>query len=179
MIVFDTETNGLIQNMAIPLKEQPRIIEFFGLKLDDQTLEPVAEWHSLFHLKEVLQEVTDITGITSEMLKDAPNFAERVKSLVDFFLGERIMVGHNLSYDRDILTIELKRLGMLTRFPWPFTHICTVEATESVMGYRMNLTALHEHLFGTGFGGAHRAQTDVEATARCVRELVSRGLIEL
>ena len=179
MIIFDTETTGLIQNMAVPLKQQPHIIELYALRLDDRNLEPVNEWHSLFHVKELSDEVVDITHITLDMLKDAPPFINKVFELANFFLGERIMIGHNLSYDRDMLAIELKRLDMVMRFPWPQRHICTVEATESLLGYRMSLSALHEHLFGTGFKEAHRAANDVEATARCVRELVSRGVIEL
>jgi DNA polymerase III epsilon subunit-like protein len=165
--------------MAIPLKQQPQIIELFAMKLDDSSLELVGEWHSLFYVRELEQEVIDITGITPDMLINAPKFAERVTDLAGFFLGERIMVGHNLSFDRDILTIELKRLDRVCKFPWPQRHICTVEVTENQLGYRLNLSALHEHLFGVSFASAHRAQSDVEATARCVRELVSRGVIEL
>lgn len=179
MIIYDTETSGLIKNMAMPLKQQPQIIELYAQKLDDATLEAVDEWHSLFYAKELEQEVIDITGIKPEMLKDAPTFAEKKDELVDFFLGERIMIGHNLSYDRDMLAIELKRMDALIKFPWPQRHICTVESTESLLGFRQSLSALHEHLFGCNFESAHRAQSDVEATVRCVRELVSRGVIEI
>lgn len=179
MIVYDTETSGLIKNMAMPLKQQPQIIELYAQKLDDQTLEVVDEWHSLFFAKELEQEVIDITGINPDMLKDAPTFSEKKDELVDFFLSERIMIGHNLSYDRDMLAIELKRMDALIKFPWPQRHICTVESTESLLGFRQSLSALHEHLFGCGFESAHRAQSDVEATVRCVRELVSRGVVEI
>ena len=34
------------------------------------------------------------------------------------------------------------------------------------------LTELHNHLFGTGFGEAHNATADVEATTRCFLELI-------
>ena len=34
------------------------------------------------------------------------------------------------------------------------------------------LTELHNHLFGAGFGDAHNATADVEATTRCFLELV-------
>lgn len=179
MIIFDTETSGLIKNIALPLKQQPQIIELYALKLDEDELEPIADWHSLFHVSELEQEVIDITSITPAMLRDEPEFAEKAPELAEFFLGQRIMVGHNLSYDRDMLFIELKRLDAVCKFPWPQRHICTVEVTEDLLGFRQSLSALHEHLFGCGFAAAHRAQSDVEATARCVRELVSRGVIEL
>jgi DNA polymerase III epsilon subunit-like protein len=177
-IVMDTETTGLVKNMAVPLKDQPQIIELYALKLNHD-LEVVDIWHSLFYAKELTDEIVNITGITPEMLKDAPKFSDRLQSLVDFFLGERILAGHNLAYDRDMLAIELKRLDALIKFPWPQRHICTVEASEAIDGYRLSLMALHEKMFGHGFPDAHRAQSDVEATTRCMRELVNRGVIEL
>jgi DNA polymerase III epsilon subunit-like protein len=179
MLVYDCETSGLVKNIAVPLKDQPRIIELYAQKLDDKSLETVGEWHSLFFINDLSQEVIDITHITPEMLKDAPSFAARLESLIDFFLGERIMVGHNLSFDRDMLVIELKRLDALIKFPWPQRHICTVEASEAIDGYRLSLSALHEKLFGVGFPAAHRAQSDVDATGRCIRELINRGVVEL
>lgn len=179
MIIFDTETTGLIKNSALPLKQQPEIIEIYALKLDNKTLEPIGEFHSLFWVKEVPAEVVGITGITTEMLKDAPRFASKVDDLVDFFLGERYLFGHNLAFDRDMLAMELRRLGMTCQFPWPPVHRCTVEDTEGVEGFRQSLTALHEKLFGEKFDSAHRAKSDVIATAKCVRELIKRGDIKL
>jgi DNA polymerase III epsilon subunit-like protein len=179
VIVFDTETTGLIKNVAVPLKDQPQIIELYAQKLDDQSLETIGEWHSLFFVKEVSEEVTNITSITTEMLKDAPKFAQKLESLVKFFLGELILVGHNLAYDRDMLAVELKRLDASLKFPWPHRHICTVEASEAIDGFRLSLTALHEKLFGQGFQDAHRAKSDVSATVNCLRELVNRRIIEL
>lgn len=179
MIIFDTETTGLIQNVAKPLAQQPQIIEFYAMKLDDETLEEQGRFHSLFFAKEVPQEVTSITGITTEQLKSEPRFSQKFDELCEFFLGERILAGHNLSFDRDMLMFELRRLNMVTNFPWPKRHICTVESTEAMDGFRLSLMALHEKLFGHKFDSAHRAQADVEATAACLRELVNRGIIEI
>lgn len=179
IIIFDTETTGLIANSAIPLKQQPQIIELFALKLDGQTLEDKGEWHSLFWVKEVPEEVVKITSITTEMLRDAPKFAMMVPSLTDFFLGTRRAVGHNLSYDRDMLAIELRRLDLHYKFPWPPLHLCTVEGTENWEGFRLGLSALHEKIFGEPFDGSHRARADVQATARCLRQLVADKVIRL
>lgn len=181
LIIFDTETTGLIDNSAIPLKSQPSIIELYALKLDasQPDLPVIGSWHSLFWAKSVPQKVTEITRITTEMLVDQPTFAAMLPFIKDFFLGSRFMVGHNLSYDRDMLHMELRRLDEQCRFPWPPEHICTVEATEGMEGFRLGLSVLHEKLFGEGFDSAHRAQADVEATARCLRRLVKDGVIGL
>jgi len=180
LIIFDTETTGLIANSAIPLKEQPEIIELFALKLHiDNDLEEVGVWQSLFFNKKVPEEVTKITSITTAMLAGEPKFAQMVDSLAEFFLGVRWCVGHNLSFDQDMLLMELRRLGMLAQFPWPPKKLCTVEATETIDGFRQSLTALHTKLFGEGFDAAHRAESDVRATARCLRELAAQGIVKL
>ena len=38
MIIFDTETTDLVKPGLVPLEDQPHIIEFAGIKLDDFTL---------------------------------------------------------------------------------------------------------------------------------------------
>lgn len=179
VIVFDTETTGLIANSAVPLKNQPQIIELFAIKLDAETLEEVDTWHSLFWVKEVSAEVTGITSITTDMLKDAPKFAAMLDSLSDFFLGTKHLVGHNLSFDIDQLHMELRRMAADKAFPWPPSHLCTVEATEGLEGYRLALAVLHERVTGSGFDGAHRAESDVRATADVLRKLVADGTVKL
>lgn len=181
LIVFDTETTGLIKNVALPLKEQPRIIELFALKLDASTpdLEEIGEWHSMFRVKAIEDDAIKTHGITLEDLKGAPDFAERFADLAEFFLGTRRLVGHNLSFDRDMLWFELRRLGMACAFPWPPIHIDTVEATEGEEGFRLGLAVLYQRLFNEGFAEAHRAPQDTRATARCFRRLVQDGVIRL
>lgn len=179
MIVFDTETTGLISNTLLPLRQQPRIIELFCLKLDDVTMEPVDELELLFNPGAPLEEIiTQITGITDAMLKDEPTWAAQQDKIVEFFFAQRRMAAHNLSFDRDLLTFELRRTDSERKFPWPPEHICTVEATEHLHGKRLNLTALHVELFGEGFPEAHRARNDVMALSRCYVELVKREIIK-
>lgn len=179
MIIFDTETTGLITNTLQPLRLQPRIIELFALKLDDTTLEVVDEFEQLYNPGHGLDPIiTKITGLKDADLKDQPTWISQQARVAEFFFGQRRMVAHNLSYDRDVLGFELRRTDSERKFPWPMEHICTVEATEHLKGFRLSLSDLHIHLFGEGFPEAHRARTDVMALARCYRELVARGLIQ-
>lgn len=179
IITFDTETTGLIDTMAKPLNRQPEIVELHASKLDPETLEEVAVFSSLFKPKRFSEEASQITGITEQMLADAPSFALKADEIADFFLGSTHAAGHNISFDIDMLILELRRLGMEFKFPWPKKNICTVEATESIKGYRLSLSDLHEHLFGQAFDGAHRAKSDVGATNSCLRELVKTEVISL
>lgn len=178
MILFDTETTSLISNTLLPLRQQPKITEFSAFKLHDQTLEVIDEIDQLLNpLQPLEQEIIDITHITDDMLKGQPTFPEFYPRLVDFFLGERLMISHNLAFDRNMLIFELRRIDCEFKFPWPPKHECTVEMTEHLEGKRLSLTDLHVHLFNEPFPEAHRAKIDVAAMARCYKELVNRGII--
>ncbi len=153
-LILDTETTDLVKNELMPLEKQPHVIEFFALSyLDGGEMEAV---NFLFQPGfKISPEITRITGITNDMLVGQPMFADEV-------------VAHNLAFDKAMMNIEFRRCGLTPTWP---QGICTVEATEYVKGHRLNLTSLHEHLFGEPFGGAHRAENDVRALARCFWKL--------
>ena len=73
MIIFDTETTGLYANTLLPLKQLPKIVEFYALKLDDVTLEEVGELDQLLDPSQPLdEEVQKITGLTDADLRGKP-----------------------------------------------------------------------------------------------------------
>lgn len=183
-ILFDTETTGLLKPKASPLSGQPSIIEFYGLKVlegvvdGERTFEVIGEFDELFkppHL--VSAEITRITGIDNNMLENKRSFASVYPELIEFFHGSHRMVAHNMSFDRQMLANELMRVDKQFHFPWPPSHVCTVEKTIAVEQRRLNLQKLHNHLFGTDFQGAHRAKNDVLPLYRCYKELVKREMI--
>lgn len=176
MILFDTETTGFINAIDAPLKNQPKIIELFALKLNDQTLAVEDELELLIDPKQTLTaEIVGITGITDDMVRGQGEFPIHLPEISEFWLGQRWMAAHNLTYDADMLELELRRCGAVNRFPWPPKRLCTVEASEHLKGRRLKLIDLHTLLFGVGFEKAHRARNDVEATHRCMVELKALG----
>lgn len=185
-LLFDTETSGLVKNKLVPLDNQPQIVEYYGLSLEDEGMLLGEEGREVNHLeignqqflinpgKPLSAEITRITGIDDKMVKDAPSFvdvAELIKANIE---AHDAVVAHNLSFDRDMIDIEMKRCGLTVNWP---RLICTVESTIHMKGHRLSLTALHEHLFGEPFTGAHRAETDVRALARCYLELKKRSVV--
>lgn len=183
MIIFDTETTGLITNVAAPLRLQPHIIELFALKVNENG-EELDCWECLLRppikLADIEQgeKIRSITRLNDEMLVGAPKIAEVIDELTEFFLGERVVVGHNVAYDISMLVLELRRLGREYKFPYPSKQICTVEATQHMNGRRMNLSELHEALFGEKFEDAHSAEADVRATTRCLFRLMEMEVIQ-
>ena len=157
IIVFDCESTGLLAPQAAGVEHQPYLIDLYAIKLNSEfiitnTLEvrckpPIA----------IPSEATKIHGITDADVKDSKPFIYYFSQITEFFLGSKVLVGHNLIYDKMVLYYELMRVGKTLQFPWAPGAICTVEVSQQFNGYRMNLMDLYTSLFGTGFADAHSA----------------------
>ena len=124
-----------------------------------------------------IRDRTKITNISNDDLKDKGSFSSHLQELTQFFLGETQLVAHNVAFDVKILGIELRRLGMITKFPWPSKQICTAVISERLHGKRLKLVNFYEELFGEKFDHAHRAMADVEALTKITRNLIQKGEI--
>lgn len=172
-LVFDTETTGLRDNSLRPLHKQPQVIEAFFLVLDDN-LQEIQTLHRYFNPgKPIPEKITKITGIDDAKVADAPRFADAYSEIKELIESVDYVVAHNLAYDMAIIDSEFERINK--KIKWPKHRVCTIEATESFNGYRLNLGALYFILFREKFEAAHRAENDVRALARCYVELVKRG----
>lgn len=172
-LILDTETTGLLSNHVLPIDKQPEVIELFAVLHDLKADKVKAEYHSLFKPKKAItDEITKITGLTNEDLKDAPAFAAKAAEIKKLIEGAPTIIAHNASYDTEMLGIEFERLGQ--QLKWPRV-ICSVEQTVHVKGFRLNLQSLHELLLGQKFLEAHRAKTDTQALARCCVKMFEKG----
>ena len=174
-LLFDWETTGLIDSHLVPHKRQPHGIEFYGCLADLSTGEISEELDLLIKPPiPVSEEITRITGLDDATLADAPAMFHVFPQIQTLIERAPIAMAHNLSYDKELTDLEAERLQ--TSVSWPRL-LCTVEATIHIKGFRLSLTALHEHLFGETFPAAHRARNDVMAMKRCVVELYRLGEI--
>jgi DNA polymerase III epsilon subunit-like protein len=179
--VWDTETTNLIENIGRPLKDQPYIIEFFGITVDHDLMNEPGYLETAPTLSflcrppfAITAETTRITGITPDLLKNVPefrHFAPKVKETIE--AHDRV-VAHNAGYDVDMTNFDMRRVDQTIE--WPEV-ICTIEGTEWLKGYRLNLGALHTELFGFDFADHHRAEPDTRALAKCYIELINRGIL--
>ena len=93
IVVFDTETTGLPLHPDAPLEKQPKIIEL-GAALLDETGAVVDTFQQLLHPGEdITEEITKITGITNEQLKDQPKFVDVLPQLRDFAFERCVVRG--------------------------------------------------------------------------------------
>lgn len=183
-LITDTETSDLISNHSVKLEKQPHVIEFFGALTNVATGERLSEYHTLIKPpKPISFKITEITGITNELLADAPPFADVAGRIAEEIASAPAFIAHNCSFDQEVIDIEYERLcaerwlinGAKPQVIWPRT-ICTVEATIHIKGYRLKLADLYAYLFnGETFSGAHRARADVDALERICIELFARG----
>jgi len=172
MIFFDTETTGLIKNVALPLRQQPRIIEIACIREPAIKSRPNT-FQTVFNPGVKLEPIiTKITGLTDDELADAPSFSECIPDLADFFRGEETMVAHNMPFDFQMLLMELKRQVMEYKFPWPLHRIDTVTlAQPHYNGKFMKLNALYEDLIGP-IEQTHRALDDVKMLMKVYHALM-------
>ena len=178
MLAFDTETTGLLRPSATERHLQPFIIEICVVKFDNR-FEITDVFESFVKPPvPISEEISKITNITEDMVKDAPDFISIYDDLCEFFLSEKEIYAHNCSFDVDMLSNELTRHGLLNKFPWPPRHVCTVEASFCIKNKRMRLSDLYKLATGGEIQGAHRAKTDTMALVECIKFLKENEFIK-
>jgi DNA polymerase-3 subunit epsilon len=117
--------------------------------------------------------VTVITGITQAMVIDAPGIAEALPSFLEF-LGESVIVGHNVRFDMSFLNAASIRLGYGRL---PHRHADTLRLARRLVRNdvrNMQLSSLAAH-FGSPVTPTHRALDDALATAHVFWSLLERA----
>jgi DNA polymerase III epsilon subunit-like protein len=176
MVVFDTETSGLIENPARKLDSQPEIISIAIQSIDLEKAEIFDHYYCEFKpLKPISANITEITGITNERLEIAPSIESQLPYIIPRLRGAPVLIGQNIRFDMDMIELECRRY-QYPSFKWPRI-LDLVQNTIHLKGYRLSLTNLHLELFGTAFESAHDAGVDCSATSKCAIELFKRGLL--
>ncbi len=155
IVVFDLETTGLS-----PISE--RITEIGAVVVEN------GETTDVFNTfvnpeRHLSAKITEITGITDNMLKDAPLEEEALKKFLEFVNG-RILIAHNAhGFDIRFLIETAKRCNIECNF----TYIDTLPMAQSVcLGLRnYKLGTISKHLEIPAFQH-HRASDDALALAR-------------
>jgi len=159
-VVFDLETTGLEAN-------KDEIIEIGACKIKDGRID---ETFSTFvkPSRHIPREITDLTGIDDDMVKDAPSINYVLPDFYKFCHGST-MVGHNVSFDIGFVHAISKKLAY--NFDNPL--VDTIEMAKS------KLPGLKNYKLGTVvdklniiLDNAHRAINDATATAKVFIKLM-------
>ena len=185
-LIFDTETTGLPKSWNAPITNTdnwPRCVQI-AWQLHDE-MGNVLE-HNDFLIKpegyNIPYDAERIHGISTELAEEQGiALAEGLVLFNEALEKTTFIVGQNVNFDLNIMGCEFHRLGVENKLSsLPVLDTCTEKTALmcQIPGGRggkfklPTLTELHTHLFGTGFGEAHNATADVEATTRCFLELI-------
>ena len=147
----DVETTG-----ASPVRERVTEIGVVTVETDGEA-QRVSEWSTLVNPGvPIPAEIQWLTGITNEMVRDAPPFADIAEQLYDR-LGDAIFVAHNARFDYGFLKSEFARAG----YDWRAATLCTARLSRHLYPDRSphSLDAIVER-FGLGGEQRHRALGD-------------------
>jgi DNA polymerase-3 subunit alpha (Gram-positive type) len=154
-VVFDLETTGA--------KAPPcRITEIGAYRVSRGKI--TERFHTLVNPEIPIPAfITSLTGISDNMVADAPLFAEVAADLLDF-LGDSVLVAHNAPFDMRFLNHEISMVYGEYRVANPC--LCTVQLSRKLLPDIENhkLKTVAEH-YSISLVNHHRASDDARATA--------------
>jgi len=161
--VVDVETTGgspvheKITEIAVYLHDGNQVVAEFSTLLNPEKIIPV--------------HITQLTGITNEMVADAPKFYQIARHLVEMTEG-CIFVAHNVNFDYQFIRNEFLRLG----YDYQREKLCTVRLSRRLLPGKKSysLGNLCQEL-NIGINGRHRAPGDAYATAQLLGLLLRSG----
>lgn len=138
-----------------------RITEICIVKHDG--LQVVDVWSTLINPEcHISTYFTSLTGITNDMVRDAPKFYEVAKKIIEMTEG-CVFVAHNVGFDYGFIKEEFASLG----YKYRKDTLCTVRLSRKLIPGRISYSLGHLCAsLGIEIEGRHRAQGDAEATAK-------------
>ena len=161
-ICFDIETTGLSA-------ARDKITEIGAVKVENGV---ITDTFSTFANPEmpIPQKITQLTGITDDMVKDAPSQSEAVGAFLEF-AGDNVLVAHNAPFDTSFIAKACEDMGR----EYNYTSIDTVAISRAILtdikNCKLDTVAKFLRL---GDFNHHRAADDAEMLARIFINLCQR-----
>lgn len=160
--IVDIETTGgsaayhKITEIAILVHDGSKVVERFETLINPEKFIPAG--------------ITALTGISNEMVEDAPKFHEVAKRIYEL-TDNRIFVAHNVNFDFSFLKNEFLALGG----EFQRKKLCTVRLSRKIIpgmpSYSLGNLC---NQIGINIYNRHRAGGDAEATARLLDILLEK-----
>jgi DNA polymerase III epsilon subunit family exonuclease len=169
-VVFDIETTGLDTSMD-------RIVEIAAIKVEDGIV--IDEFETLINpLIDIPTVVSNIHGITNEMVKDAPYPGVALSKFIHFVNDVDYIIGHNAKrFDFPFIESECTR--NFVKYPKIIVKDTLWKARKYIKGLRSYSLASLCRIYSISNENAHRAMSDVYATHYVYLELLKKEMNSL
>lgn len=153
-IVLDFETTGLSPQVD-------RVIEIGAVKVVSGEI--VDRYQTLINPRfRIPSFITQITGITNQMIASAPDAKSAMNELRNF-VGELPILAHNASFDSRFYFAEMQRLGHQVQNEFFCSLLLARRILPELKGHKLQDLCSHFDVINSE---AHRALADVVATHR-------------
>ena len=167
-VVFDIETTGFKP------EDGAEIIELAGIKINEES-KIVGRFHAYIKPSNPIPEkITELTGITNEMVKDSFEVEEVLKGFVAF-VDDATLVAHYSNFDVDFINYYLVKHGIRDEY---LTSICTQKSFRNYYkgASSAKLIDCCNH-FEIVLENAHSAMFDCSATYELYKALSNNNSI--
>lgn len=164
--VVDVETTG-------GLGRCEKITEIAIFVTDGENL--IRSFHSLVNPERTIPPyIINLTGITNEMVEQAPRFYEIAAKILETF-KDTVFVAHNAVFDYNFIKKEFAELG----YKFRMDTLCTVQLSKKIFPglSSYSLGELCKSL-GISIYDRHRAKADAEATMLLFNMIYKKDKIE-
>ena len=153
-VVFDIETTGLsamtckITEIGAVLVQKGEVLKVFSTFVNPEG-----------HIPE---EITELTGITDDMVADAPSQGDAVKAFIEF-VGKRTVVAHNANFDMGFIRRAAENAGIHFDPPYLDTLSMSRFLNPELKNHKLDTLV---DFYRLGDFNHHRACDDAEVTAK-------------
>ena len=153
-VVFDIETTGLsamtckITEIGAVLVQKGEVLKVFSTFVNPEG-----------HIPE---EITELTGITDDMVSDAPSQGDAVKAFIEF-VGKRTVVAHNANFDMGFIRRAAENAGIHFDPPYLDTLSMSRFLNPELKNHKLDTLV---DFYRLGDFNHHRACDDAEVTAK-------------
>jgi DNA polymerase-3 subunit epsilon len=152
--IVDIETTGgssksdKITEIAIYVSDGEKIVDTYESLINPERVIPY--------------QITALTGITNQMVEDAPKFFELARKIVEI-TENTVFVAHNASFDYGFVKREFERLG----YRYKRDTLCTVKLSRKLIpGHKSYSLGKICQDIGININDRHRAAGDALATVK-------------
>jgi len=159
-VVFDIETTGLsavndmITEIGAIKVENGKIIDTFSQLINPER--PIPE------------KITNLTGITDDMVKDKPTIGEIINDFKEF-IKDHVLVAHNASFDVGFIREKFKLFNLDLNNPVLDTLELSRAVFPDLKSHKLNIIANHLNI---ELINHHRAVDDAKATAEILIKIL-------